>query len=436
MKMIDLVLCSAGLATVACATAPATAATIAPHRAPAAQLDVNGDGFADVVASEIGRVEPAAPPTHANVLVYLGGKHGADDVVDAVLGGPGGAPLTWPGIVEGIGDVNRDAASDLLVLERDDARGATLGYVYLGGPKGPSTAPDIGIATPHQDLDHTSFFAAGDVNGDGFSDVGAFVDCPPVNYPVTRPDPRVCTNGLAALYIYLGSAKGLEATPSIAFERSFLGHKLAMGLGDFNGDGFDDVLWGTDVYLGAATGLSATPALTLLGPKGAALLPARLAPAGDLDHDGFADLIAMGETLDDLTIRELVYRGGATPAATPAHVSARPWFAESGIGDVTGDGIDDLLIRGDKVWLHAGGSVAASAAPAVGLLAAPATAGVSPGDVDGDGVRDLVLATPHGTIVIYRGSSHDPFGAGPAWVLTGPHSTRRFPVWIAGPGIR
>jgi len=141
------------------------------------------------------------------VLVFLGGKQGVRDVPDLVLEGPTG-PLAGTAWVEGIGDVNGDGATDLLVVDHDDARGATFGYIYLGGPNGPGARPDLALTTPHRDLDHTKFVPVGDINGDGFTDVVGEVSCPPTDWPESHPDPRTCTPGLAELYVYLGSPSG------------------------------------------------------------------------------------------------------------------------------------------------------------------------------------------------------------------------------------
>ena len=108
---------------------------------------------------------------------------------------------------------------------------------------------------------------AGDVNGDGFSDVvvGA----------------RFYSNGQSGegrAYLYLGSAAGLASSPSWTAESNQASAefgKVVATAGDVNGDGFDDVLVGAwsysdgqsqegrvYLYLGSGSGLAPAPAWT------------------------------------------------------------------------------------------------------------------------------------------------------------------------------
>src|SRR6185436_18950919 len=108
---------------------------------------------------------------------------------------------------------------------------------------------------------------AGDVNGDGYADVivGASL------YDNGQTD-----EGKA--FVYLGSAAGLASTPAWSAEsdQAFAHFGVSVGTaGDVNGDGYADVIVGADmydngqtnegrayVYLGSASGLSLTAAWT------------------------------------------------------------------------------------------------------------------------------------------------------------------------------
>jgi len=97
---------------------------------------------------------------------------------------------------------------------------------------------------------------AGDVNRDGFDDVviGTIFD--------------------DRAYLFLGSHKGLGPRPFRTWTGAAgSGFGAAVGgVGDTNGDGFDDVVIGARtagqafVFLGRASGPRATPSLTLTGP--------------------------------------------------------------------------------------------------------------------------------------------------------------------------
>ncbi len=105
---------------------------------------------------------------------------------------------------------------------------------------------------------------AGDVNGDGFSDV--IVGAPGFDNGQDR-------EGRA--FVYLSSASGLASTPAWTAESNRAGAAFGDGVGtagDVNGDGYDDVVIGApeygngeqnegqvSVYLGSASGLETTP---------------------------------------------------------------------------------------------------------------------------------------------------------------------------------
>src|SRR5208282_4674998 len=102
-----------------------------------------------------------------------------------------------------------------------------------------------------------SVASAGDVNGDGFGDLV-------VGAPLTA-------NFAGAVYVYLGGESGLQPTPITLTnpDRQTLqfGYTVA-GAGDVNGDGYGDVVVAASVpseaqgaaylYLGGAAGLATT----------------------------------------------------------------------------------------------------------------------------------------------------------------------------------
>jgi hypothetical protein len=218
-------------------------------------------------------------------------------------------------------DVNGDGYADV-ALGRPFADTSTgRVYVYLGGASGPSSAPSTTLLGPdgYSAEFGQSVASAGDVNGDGYADL--VVGAPEVGLQVGRA------------HVYLGGPAGLATTPATTFE-SLAGNFANFGwsvasAGDVNGDGYADVLVGAsaasrgtgrvDVYLGSATGVATAPATTLTGPDGIGSEFGWLtASAGDVNGDGYGDVL-LGGYGSGGGGHAYVYLGGAAGlASTPA----------------------------------------------------------------------------------------------------------------------
>src|SRR5581483_4785289 len=103
------------------------------------------------------------------------------------------------------------------------------------------------------------------------------------------------------VYVFLGGANGLAATPTTTLTE-LDGHGGDFGIsvasaGDVNGDGYADLIVGAEnaggayLYMGDASGLSITPAVALNGPAYAADFGTSVAGAGDVNGDGYADVL-------------------------------------------------------------------------------------------------------------------------------------------------
>ncbi len=235
-----------------------------------------------------------------------------------------------------------------------------MAAVYLGSLAGVKTVPDWIAESNQADANFgTSVSTAGDVNHDGFADV--IVGAP--NYDLGQ-------NNEGVVAVFLGSAFGLSATPNWMFESNQ--EYASMGCtvstaGDVNHDGFADVIIGADhydygqadegraiVFHGSTTGLSATPNWVFESNQEYALLGGSASTAGDVNHDGFADVIVGAPNYDNGQSNEgrvFIFHGSSTGlSATPN------WTAESDrneanfgrsvaqAGDVNGDGFTDIIV--------------------------------------------------------------------------------------------
>jgi hypothetical protein len=114
-------------------------------------------------------------------------------------------------------------------------------FVYYGSASGIPTTPSVTLDNPANQASGWFGFSvasAGDVNGDGYSDVivGALYQ-----------DAGATDEGNA--FVYYGSASGIPTTPSVTLdnpenqENGYFGRSVASA-GDVNGDGFSDVIVG------------------------------------------------------------------------------------------------------------------------------------------------------------------------------------------------
>jgi FG-GAP-like repeat/FG-GAP repeat len=377
-------------------------------------LDLNGDGRPDVAVGAPGSDE---------VRVYLGGADQVASVASVVLRPASALRGYYGGSVSSAGDVNGDGYADLVVGAYNANASAGAAFVYLGragfgdGP-GDREAPIVLVgAGVAGDLFGKSVANAGDVDGDGYGDVVVGADG-------TRRDQ-------GAVYVFRGGPEGVSPTDSVALGGvgSGLGISVASA-GDVDGDGFGDVIAGADV--------------TLRGPAGAAGMNYGYAvsSAGDVNGDGCADVI-VGAWLAAGGGGAFVYLGGTTritagqgpsPALPPPSGALRHGRSVAGVGDVDGDGYGDVLVGADntnvmagRAYLYRGGAAGLSAAVATtldgtaGSQLGRAVAGV--GDVNRDGRGDVLVGADNGDRALLFFGAAGGLSTTPATTLTGAAGT-------------
>ncbi len=406
--------------------------------------DVNGDGYSDVIVGahyyDNGETDEGA------AFVYHGSSAGISTTAAAIVeSNQASAQMGYS--VACAGDVNGDGYSDVIVganLYDNGQADEGAAFIYHGSAGGISTtAATIVESNQVSALMGVSVASAGDVNGDGYSDVivGAF------QYDNGQTDE-------GAAFIYQGSASGISTTVAAIVESNQAGALMGVSVasaGDINGDGYSDVIVGafyydnvqTDegaafVYHGSATGINTTASATVESNQANAYMGRSVAAAGDVNGDGYGDIIVGAYGYTNVQSSEgaaFVYHGSATGINTTAaatvesnQANAYMGISVASAGDVNGDGYSDVIVgafqydngqtdEGAAFIYHGSASgISTTAAALVESNQVSACMGVSvasAGDVNGDGYSDVIVGaymydnglTDEGAAFVYYGNS-------------------------------
>ncbi len=475
--------------------------------------DVNGDGYDDVIVGASGY--DAGQLNEGAAFIFLGGPDGIAD------GNPSTAATqiesnqanAYLGVsVAGAGDVNGDGYDDVIVgayLYDFDQADEGAAFVFHGSAAGiadgnPSMA-DAVIESDQVDAQlGYSVASAGDIDNDGYDDVlvGAYRYDTGLANPLCTDEsiatgdnrgfhPWLCCTGLGtgtcldegAVLVFRGSAAGIAGGgPADADtlllsneEASWLGWSVASA-GDVNGDGYDDILLGAPAYdsinppnrpvldwgiayifhggpAGIPDGTDDSAATWFVPNRDISQLGNSVAGAGDVNGDGYDDVLigayryekpppkppprlpTRGPVNEGWTV---IYHGsaagvpngglelwtGCSPPCRPngaapdtelrsSQLVALMGSSIAGIGDIDGDGYDDVLVgaqlydAGEEdegaafVYLGSADGVASGVANSAALrlesnqpFANFGFSVASAGDVNGDGAPDVIVGAP------------------------------------------
>ncbi len=375
--------------------------------------DVDGDGYDDLVlGTEMNTCGGCTEFINFAYLVY--GSTALPSIVDLAESTACQVSISDFGLnvaVAGLGDFNGDGYGDVALGDGVSSPGGLnevgRAFILYGAPVLPATFSIEDPQVPGVMIEGGGRSAwlgfrvskAGDINGDGYADA---LTVAPAQYETTTKGEAFIVYGGTDVPPLLNSLDlGMHGVRIRSeFPRSELGHSLTFA-GDVNGDGFSDIVIGTEV------------------PFSDSLETAYLIYGGT-DLPGFIDLAQLGSR-------------GVRLVGPASKGDILFGNTVSGGGDINGDGYDDFLVaapnaapggvyRAGQVYVYFGGpnlpsQIRAEDIERYGVLihgfereARLGEALAGPGDINGDPYDDLILASPQKTedVAILFGSPEFP----------------------------
>ncbi len=403
--------------------------------------DVNGDGYSDVIVGSQGYNSGVG-----RAYIYYGGNN-MNDTADVILTGEGGSYVDFGSSVSGVGDVNNDGYADVIVGSSSSGGHA---YLYYGGSNMDNKVDELLTGEGFNDYFGRSVSNAGDVNGDGYNDVivGAW------GY----------NNGTGRAYIYYGGPN-MDNKPNVILNGestgNFFGFSVS-GAGDVNGDGYVDVIVGAQGYNSNAgraylyyggSNMDNKPDVIFTGQANN-LLGVSVSSAGDVNKDGYDDVIIGAPGYNSYTGRAYIYYGGKSmdniaDVTLTGEVQGEGFgVSVSGAGDVNKDGYADVIVGAPayksltgRAYIYYGGANMDNTADvtmtgeAANNLFGWSVSGA--GDVNGDGYADVIVGaygynSNTGRAYLYFGGN--PMDSTADITFTGEAANNQFGFSVSGAG--
>ena len=315
--------------------------------------DVNGDGFDDLCIGVKDHI--SSNESYSKLLFYYGGTTNLD-IPDFEYPPPGVYDNGW-GMVYPLGDVNGDGYEDMGSYVQLRTHTQSKLSVILGG-----SFEEHVISTGEVSPSYAcSIFGIGDINNDGYADFTS-------GFATPQSNP---THNLIRLYY--GNAECNFDDPITFLYCQYGVSRGSKPLGDMNGDGYDDFMGyitndGMHVWLGGPAIVLAIPDFNLDPAWYGGDFQQALAH-GDFNGDGYEDAAGAG-----IGNGFAVWLGKRNVNGTADLIVYNPGHDYYGwrlvTGDFNGDGYDDIAVSAPHddshpadqgtyygfVWVYAGNS--------------------------------------------------------------------------------
>ncbi len=303
------------------------------------------------------------------------------------------------------GDVNKDGFNDILVSAPGYDNNKGRCYLYYGGTTMDTVADKIFTGENSDDYFGCSI-SGGDFNDDGYSDllIGAYNK-----------------DSIGAAYLYLGG-ENISDTSGILIPGQRRGDKFGYSVsvaGDVNGDNFVDFIIGAPnaldtfgkmyVYFGGRELNNISPIILSGASPDVLNLGLNVAAAGDINKDGFADIISKvmvinlyaecavyygGSNMDDIIDLRITGSGVTEVQDVGKSISC--------LGDLNNDGSNELIIGAPDsdigsgfVYIYYGKTILVAPnflyIPGNSMLRYFGGSLSSTADVNNDGYQDLIV---------------------------------------------
>jgi len=313
--------------------------------------DVNNDGYDDViVAADFGWNDQIWWPT-GKVFLFFGGVN-MDSIPDVIFQGSYEDHERFGYSISSAGDVNDDGYDDIIISAPFYPGGWASGraYIYLGG-ENMDDQFDICIQGGEEDCLGNTVKSIGDINQDGYDDVLIGAPC----------DGPTGFEGRASIYF---GGNPMDTIPDVTFWGDSTNFQMVgiwiAGAGDVNGDGIPDVMISASskvkLFFGSPQ-MDTIADLILTGEEPLTQpFSYKISSAGDLNRDGFGDIMIAHSTFGDSGEGKVyVFYGGPDMDTIFDITLIGDYEKWANFGrcispgqDINGDDYDEILISSDE----------------------------------------------------------------------------------------